>query len=60
MNVGSATSLDALVQLGLQAEQRPARPATTPAHAPAAAAAARDADGDNDGGRLGTQLNVKA
>jgi hypothetical protein len=57
MNVSAASSLNALVQLGLQSQQQPTKPAAV---APAPAAPASDADGDNDGSRVGTQLNVKA
>jgi hypothetical protein len=58
MNVGAPSSLNALIQLGLQAQQQPAKSASVPP--PAATPAASDADGDNDGSRVGTQLNVKA
>jgi hypothetical protein len=58
MNVSAASSLNALVQLGLESQQQPAKPAA--AHVQAPAAAVSDGDGDNDGSRVGTQLNVKA
>ena len=59
MNVSAASSLNALIQLGLQSQQQPGR-TTAAAPAPAPAATGSDADGDNDGSRVGTQLNVKA
>lgn len=59
MQVSGASSLNALIQTGLQAAQQnqPPKPAAQPV---APAATGGDADGDNDGSRVGSQLNVKA
>jgi hypothetical protein len=59
MNISGASSLNALIQMGLQSQGQPAKPvAATPTPPPATAGS--DADGDNDGSRVGTQLSVKA
>ena len=58
MNVTATTSLNALIQQGIQSQQQPKKPAAAPTPPPPAPAT--DSDGDNDGSRVGTQLNVQA